>query len=133
MLKIFEMFSGYGGASFALNKANIPFECIGYSEIYEHAIKLYNYNHHSIKNYGDCTKIIPEELPDFDLLTAGFPCQDVASLGTGNLACGRTILVNEVFRIAKIKKPKFIFFIIPSFCNVHKHFLKCGLLDFPTN
>jgi len=49
-LKLFEMFSGYGGVSFALNKAKIPFECVGYSEIKKSAIKVYNNNFSNIKN-----------------------------------------------------------------------------------
>ncbi len=108
-LKIFEMFAGYGGASFALKKANISFECVGISEIKKTAIQTYNINHSNVKNYGDCTKIIPEELSDFDLLTAGFPCQDVSTSGLNDLSKGRSILINEVFRIVNIKKPKFIF------------------------
>jgi len=32
-VKLFEMFAGYGGASFALKKAGIDFECVGYSEV----------------------------------------------------------------------------------------------------
>jgi len=37
-MKIFEMFAGYGGASFALKKVGIDFECVGYSEIDKYAI-----------------------------------------------------------------------------------------------
>jgi len=75
MIKVFEMFSGYGGASFALKKARINFECIGHSEIDKYAVECFNNNFTNIKNYGDCKKINPNELPNFDLLTGGFPCQ----------------------------------------------------------
>lgn len=108
MIKIFSMFSGYGGAEFALKQANIDFECVGYSEIEPSAIKIYDMNHPNIKNYGDCTKIIAEELPDFDLLTGGFPCQDVSISGKRDLGKGRTNLYNEILRIAKVKQPKFM-------------------------
>lgn len=73
-IKLFEMFAGYGGASFALKKNNIEHKTIGYSDIKEHAIELYELNHPNVKNFGDCTKINPNELEDFDLLTGGFPC-----------------------------------------------------------
>src|SRR3990167_10727400 len=106
--KIFEMFSGYGGASFGLKKANIPFECIGISEIDKYAIQCYNQNFPNIKNYGDCTKINTNELPDFDLLTGGFPCQDVSIAGKRDLSKGRTNLYQEILRIAKDKKPKYM-------------------------
>ena len=124
-IKIFEMFSGYGGASFALKKAGIPFECVGYSEINKYAIQCYNQNHNkhplaydsqnkpymfnNPKNYGDCTKINPEELPDFDLLTGGFPCQafSVAGKGLGELDT-RGTLFHNIIRIAEVKKPKYM-------------------------
>ena len=41
MIKVFEMFSGYGGASFGLKKANIHFECVGISEVNKYAIQCY--------------------------------------------------------------------------------------------
>ena len=108
MIKLFEMFAGYGGASFALKKAEIPFECVGYSEINKYAIQCYEQNHPNIKNYGDCCKINPNELPDFDLLTGGFPCQDVSIAGQRDLSKGRTNLFYEIIRIAKVKKPKYM-------------------------
>ena len=52
MIKVFEMFAGYGGASFALKKTGIDFEVIGYSEINKSAIEIFNLNHPNIKNYG---------------------------------------------------------------------------------
>ncbi len=107
-IKIFEMFAGYGGASWALKKAKIEYKCVGISEIDKHAIQCYNRNFQNIKNYGDCSKIKTEELPDFDLLTGGFPCQDVSICGNRNLSVGRTNLYLEVLRIAKDKQPKFI-------------------------
>ena len=120
MMRLFSMFSGMGGFEFALKKAGIEFEVVGYSETDKFAIKCYEQNHHNyekphkvfipfkIKNYGDCSKIIPEEVPDFDLLTAGFPCTDASIAGDRDLSKGRTMLVNDVFRIAKVKKPKYI-------------------------
>jgi DNA (cytosine-5)-methyltransferase 1 len=109
MLKVFEMFAGYGGASFALKKAGIPFETVGYSEIDKFAIQCYNQNHGDIKNFGDCTKIVPEELPDFDLLTGGFPCQafSVAGKGLGEQDT-RGTLFHDIIRIAEAKKPKYM-------------------------
>lgn len=107
-IRLFEMFAGYGGASFALKKNGIEHKTIGFSEIKEHAIELYQLNHPNIKNYGDCIKINPHELEDFDLLTGGFPCQDCSLAGKNDLSKGRTILFNEIIRIAEIKKPRFM-------------------------
>jgi len=110
-LRLFEMFAGYGGASFALKKIGIPFECIGFSEIYLPAINTFILNHGNIKNYGDCSKINPEELPDFDLLTGGFPCQPF-SVNTNSNVRGTSHkdfnLFKDILRILKVKKPKYI-------------------------
>jgi DNA (cytosine-5)-methyltransferase 1 len=108
-LRVFEMFAGYGGASFALKRANINYETIGISEIDQYAIRCFNQNHPGIKNYGDCSKIDTKDLPDFDLLTGGFPCTDVSMAGKRDLSLGRTLLINHVFRIIKDKDPKYLF------------------------
>jgi DNA-cytosine methyltransferase len=107
-IKLFSMFSGMGGAEFALKKAEIDFETVGYSEIDKFAIKLYDQNHQEIKNYGDCTKINPDELPDFDLLTGGWPCTDLSLAGLRDLSKGRSNLFSEIIRIANVKKPKYM-------------------------
>ena len=107
-IKVFEMFAGYGGASFALKRAGIPFECIGYSEIDKYACKVYEMNHGAVKNYGDANSIDAEDLPDFDLLTGGFPCQPFSVAGKG-LGCAdnRGLLVDNIIRVLKEKKPKY--------------------------
>lgn len=116
-IKLFEMFSGYGGASFGLKKANIPFECVGYSEIDKYAIQCYEKNHCYGKigdigifpmNFGDCKEIDTNRLPDFNLLTGGFPCQDVSIAGKRDLTKGRTNLYQEILRIANDKKPRYM-------------------------
>lgn len=109
MIKIFEMFSGYGGASFGLKKANIDFECVGFSEIDKYATQCYEQNHNKTKNFGDCTKINPNDIEDFDLLTGGFPCQAFSQAGKmqGELDI-RGTLFNEIIRIAELKQPKYM-------------------------
>lgn len=106
---LYEMFAGYGGASFALRKANLDFECVGYSEIKKHAIKCYELNHPNIKNFGDCKLINPKGLPNFDLLTAGFPCQAFSMAGKRKgLEDIRGTLFKDIIRIAEVKKPKYM-------------------------
>ena len=108
MLKLFEMFAGYGGASFSLKKLGVKFETIGYSEIDKYAIKCYEQNHKG-KNYGDCRNINPHELPNFDLLTGGFPCQSFSAAGKGfGELDPRGTLVYDIIRIAEVKQPKYM-------------------------
>jgi DNA (cytosine-5)-methyltransferase 1 len=107
-LKIFEMFAGYGTTSFALKRLNIPFELVGYSEIDKYASKVFEANHGG-KNYGDCRLINPNDLPDFDLLTAGFPCQAFSIAGKMNGELDpRGTLFYEIIRIAENKKPRYM-------------------------
>jgi DNA (cytosine-5)-methyltransferase 1 len=109
VIRVFDMFSGYGGAEFALKKAGINHECIGFSEIKKHAIKCFETNHPGIKNFGDCTNIKIEELPNFDLLTGGFPCQPFSEAGKhkGELDT-RGTLFYDIIRIAEAKNPRYM-------------------------
>jgi DNA (cytosine-5)-methyltransferase 1 len=107
-IRIFEMFAGNRTPMFSLKKIGIEPISVGYSEIKKAAIEISKLNFPSDKNWGDCTKINPHELPDFDLLTAGFPCQDVSSIGKNDLSLGRTILFDEIIRIAEVKQPRFM-------------------------
>lgn len=65
-----------------------------------------------IKNYGDITKIDPEKLPDFDLFTYSFPCQDISVAGYQNglneSSGTRSSLLWECCKIIEAKKPKYL-------------------------
>lgn len=80
MLKLFSLFSGIGAFEKALERLRIPYELVGFSEIDKFAVKSYCAIHNvsESKNYGDITKIDAKMLPDFDLLSWGFPCQDIS-------------------------------------------------------
>lgn len=116
-IRVFEGFAGYGGATFGLKRAGISYEVVGYSEFDKFASELYDANHKDkngqpIKNWGDITKIDPEELPDFDLFTGGFPCQPFSTVGMQMGEAdryGRGTLLYEILRICKVKKPTYIF------------------------
>ena len=108
-LRVFEAFAGYGGASFALKRTNIPFETIGFSENDNFAIELFEKNHPGVPNFGDITKIVPESIPDFDLFTGGFPCQPFSQVGLGlGEADIRGTLFYDIIRICDVKRPKHI-------------------------
>lgn len=107
-MKFFSMFSGIGGFDLALNREGHT--CIGYSEIDKYAIQTYEKNFgREVKNYGDATKINPLELPDFDLLCGGFPCQAFSIAGKRRgFEDTRGTLFFEVARILQVKKPKLV-------------------------
>ena len=108
-IKVFEAFAGYGGASFGLSNSKILYQVIGYSENDKFASEIFELNHPGIKNYGDITKLNPNEIPDFDLFTGGFPCQPFsqAGLGKGELDI-RGTLFHDIIRICEVKKPTHI-------------------------
>lgn len=117
VVRVFEGFAGYGGATFGLKRAGINFDVVGYSEFDKFASELYDANHKNkkgkpIKNWGDITKINPKDLPDFDLFTGGFPCQPFSQVGMQQGEkdrYGRGTLLYDILRICKVKKPKYIF------------------------
>ena len=84
--------------------------CIGYSEIDKYAIQIYKKHFPKQKNYGDITKINVSKLPDFDMLTGGFPCQSFSIAGKrGGFEDTRGTLFFEIARIAKAKRPCYLF------------------------
>ena len=121
-IRIFEGFAGYGGGSFGLkrlkeNMPNIDYEVIGYSEFDKFASDLFDANHKDkkgnlLKNWGDITKINPDELPDFDMFMGGFPCQPFSSagmqMGTDD-PYGRGAMLGHIIRICRVKRPKYLF------------------------
>ena len=108
-LKVFEAFAGYGGASYGLKRLRYPFQVVGFSEIDKFAIEFYQKNHSGITNYGDITKINPDDIPNFDLFTGGFPCQPFSQVGMGlGEDDTRGTLFHDIIRICKVKKPKHI-------------------------
>ena len=110
-IRVFEGFAGYGGASFALKRSGINYKVIGMSENDKFANRLLFANFPTIRNWGDITAIDPTELPDFDLFTGGFPCQPFSTAGLQmgeDDKYGRGTLFYHIFRICKVKRPKYL-------------------------
>lgn len=111
LIRVFEGFAGYGGASFGLKRSGLKYEVVGMSESDKFASDLLALNFPDVKNWGDITAINPSELPDFDLFTGGFPCQPFSSAGLQlgeNDKYGRGTLFYDIVRICSVKKPKYI-------------------------
>lgn len=105
--KFIDLFSGIGGFRIAME--SLGGKCVLSSEIDKHAVETYfsNFNEMPI---GDITKVNVAEIPDHDVLCAGFPCQPFS---IGGLRKGfedtRGTLFFDVARIIKEKKPKVVF------------------------
>lgn len=111
-LKVFEAFSGYGSQRMALNNLGIEHEVVGISEIDKYAIQAYMAIHGETKNYGDISKINVYDLPEIDLFTYSFPCQDISSAGKqlslAEHSGTRSSLLWECKRIISHCKPKYL-------------------------
>jgi DNA (cytosine-5)-methyltransferase 1 len=136
MMKYFSMFSGIGGFELGIQKAhnNKPqpqmweseegrdwgidkrgallhdrqhsASCVGFSEIDKYATQIYKKHFPNHKNWGDATKINPSELPDFDMLCGGFPCQSFSIAGKRKgFQDTRGTLFHEILRVLAAKKP----------------------------
>ena len=102
------MFSGIGGFEYGLQQSKHSFENVGFSEIDKYAVSIYERHYPNHINYGDATKIKTEELPDFDFLVGGFPCQAFSVAGKrGGFNDTRGTLFFEIARILKDKKPSY--------------------------
>ena len=81
--------------------------CVGFSEIDKYAVKIYQKHFPEHKNYGDITKISASELPDFDCLVGGFPCQTFSIAGKRRgFDDTRGTLFFDIARILKEKRPR---------------------------
>ena len=111
MLRVFEAFSGYGSQSIALRNLGIEHEVVAISEIDKYAIKAYEAIHGPTLNLGDISKIDVNDIPQHDLFTYSFPCQDISVAGkTKGIVKGETRsgLLYECERIIEAKRPKYL-------------------------
>ena len=76
-IKYLDMFAGIGGFRTGLTNAGDIFVPVGWCEIDKHAQRAYRALYETEGEYfcDDATKIDPAQLPEIDLITAGFPCQ----------------------------------------------------------
>ena len=115
ILKVLSLFSGIGAFEKALDRLNIDYELVAFSEIDKYATKSYCAIHgvDESMNLGDITKVDENSLPkDIDLITYGFPCQDISLAGkqkglfNNDGTQTRSGLFFEALRIIEATKPK---------------------------
>ena len=84
-LRFIDLFAGIGGIrkgfELACDDLGIKHECVFTSEIKEAAITVLQQNHPNESIVGDITKVNEDDIPDFDYLLAGFPCQAFSAAG----------------------------------------------------
>lgn len=104
-LKFIDLFAGIGG--FRLAGESNGMQCVFSSEIDKFASEVYKTNF-GVYPDGDITKINEKDIPDFDVLFAGFPCQPFSYAGQlqGFQDETRGTLFFDIVRIIKEKQPK---------------------------
>ena len=114
--KFIDLFAGIGGFHLALH--NLGAECVFASEWDEKARKTYEMNFKTVSPklfssgsfVGDITEVNKKSIPDFDILTAGFPCQPFSQAGfKRGFDDIRGTLFFDIAEIIRIKKPKAFF------------------------
>jgi len=117
-LKYIDLFAGIGGFRLALD--NIGLKCVFSAENDKHACEMYEDNYGD-NPYCDITKLNPKDIPDFDILCAGFPCQAFSICGKqkGFIDDTRGTLFFDIIRILQEKKPRV--FILENVKNLTTH------------
>lgn len=115
MLSVLSLFSGIGAFEKALDNLEVPYELVNFCEFDKYAVKSYCAIHgvDESKNLGDITKVDESKLPqDIDILTYGFPCQDISIAGKQKGLINedgtqtRSGLFFDALRIIEATKPK---------------------------
>ncbi|MBR1604851.1 MAG: DNA (cytosine-5-)-methyltransferase [Alphaproteobacteria bacterium] len=119
-----DLFCGIGGFRYASQKAfdqlNIKGKCVFSSDIDKYAQEAYEANF-SERPAGDITKIKASQIPTFDLLFGGFPCQtfSICGLRKGFEDTTRGTLFFDIARIIKAKQPQA--FVLENVKNLASH------------
>lgn len=116
--RFIDLFAGLGGFHVALSR--LGGECVFAAEWKPHLRDLYEVNH-GLRPHGDITTVDPTEIPDHDVLTAGFPCQPFSKAGEqlGFECTEQGNLFYNVVAILEKKRPNF--FILENVPNLLKH------------
>ena len=106
-MKIFSMFSGIGGFEMSMNKED--YTIIGACEIDKYSRSVYEKRFPGVKIWEDARSINTREIPDHDMLVAGFPCQPFSLAGKRKgIQDARGTLFFEIFRVLREKRPCYI-------------------------
>lgn len=110
-MRYIDLFSGIGGFALGLRQAGIEFEEHWFSEIDKNAINIYKKHFPNAKELGDVRAIRDFFGIKADIITFGFPCQDLSVAGKRRgLAGDRSGLFFEAMRIIRELKPQYFIF-----------------------
>jgi len=106
-----DLFSGIGGFHQGLLEAGFQFDWVGHSEIDKYANQIYEKHFSESEALGDVKAINPSKLPKINIITFGFPCQDLSVAGQRKGLRGeRSGLFFEAVRIIRASTPEIFIF-----------------------
>lgn len=151
-IRLITLFSGYDSQALAMERlkmdfgAQFDYELVAWCEIDEMAIHAHNalFPQWADRNVGDICKVRPEYLPDCDVITWSFPCQDISAAGKQKGlqqdSGSRSSLAWECMKIFQAKKPKFLLMenvkalthkkFMPDFMRLQKELEDIGYTNF---
>ena len=119
MLRIIDLFAGIGGIRLGVKEAFGDIECVFSSEIDKNACISYEANFNEYPKVDICA-INTDDIPDFDMLLAGFPCQPFSQAGKKQgFLDERGGMFFEVLRVLKAKMPTV--FLLENVKNLKSH------------
>lgn len=109
-IRFIDLFAGIGGIRLGFEQTakslGLETECVLTSEIKPYAVNVLKQNYPNEKISGDITKIPTSEIPDFDFLLGGFPCQSFSAAGKRlGFMDTRGTMFFEIEKILKDKNP----------------------------
>lgn len=102
-----DLFAGIGGFRLALER--LGWRCVGFSEVDKWCVRTYkeNFDTSDEVELGDIRRVDIMDIPDFDVLCAGFPCQPFSIMGhRRGFEDTRGTLFFEILRILRDRRPK---------------------------
>lgn len=107
VVKVIDLFAGIGGIRLGFEQAFGSVDCVFTSEIDKYAVTTYKANFKDSHIFGDIKQIDENDIPDHDILLAGFPCQPFSQAGLKKgFTDTRGTLFFDIERILLAKQPK---------------------------
>lgn len=119
MLRLLDLFSGIGGFSYAAERIVGGFVTTQFVELDPYCQSVLHRHWPDVPIHNDITTYTPTP-GSHDIITAGFPCQDISSAGKqAGLAGARSGLFYEILRVARVIRPQFL--VLENVANLVSH------------